>query len=56
MVYLLGDIRVNEQPGLISMHTIFIRLHNLIEEQSYRQTPHWDSERLYQVHVHTMAA
>ena len=44
----LGDFRVNEQPGLASIHTLFVRLHNLIEEQIRLNNPGMSSEFLFQ--------
>ena len=44
-----GDVRVMEQPGLTSMHTIFQRLHNVFEKQIHRFNDHLSGEELYQV-------
>ena len=44
-----GDIRVNEQPGLASLHTIFVRLHNVFEFRLRRRNPQWGREKLFQV-------
>ena len=44
-----GDGRVNEQFGLIAMHTLFVRAHNYFEEKLHKINPHWDGEKLYQV-------
>ena len=44
----LGDNRLNEQPALIALQTIFGRLHNQFEAEVYRMNPSWPGERLYQ--------
>ena len=43
-----GDKRVNEQPGLIALHTIWLRAHNKIATELSHINPHWRDERLYQ--------
>jgi peroxidase len=46
--FLGGDIRVNEQLGLLAMHTIWFRQHNLIAEELRRINPSWESEIVFQ--------
>ncbi|MCB1590640.1 MAG: peroxidase family protein [Xanthomonadales bacterium] len=43
-----GDLRVNEQVGLISMHTLFLREHNRQAERIARRQPQLDDEQIYQ--------
>ncbi|XP_068084341.1 thyroid peroxidase [Anabrus simplex] len=43
-----GDKRVNEQPGLIAFHVMWLRAHNRLATQLAHLNPHWDDERLYQ--------
>ncbi|XP_049853246.1 chorion peroxidase-like isoform X2 [Schistocerca gregaria] len=43
-----GDHRVNEQPGLIAMHTLWLRAHNNLATKLIGINPHWDDERIYQ--------
>ena len=46
--FLAGDFRANEQLGLLSMHTIWVREHNRIAKEILTINPHWDGERIYQ--------
>ncbi|CAL4234850.1 unnamed protein product, partial [Meganyctiphanes norvegica] len=43
-----GDVRVNEQPALTSMHTLWLRVHNNIARKLSYINPSWDDEILYQ--------
>jgi peroxidase len=47
-LFLAGDVRANEQVGLTSMHTLFVREHNRLAEQYAERHPNWDGEHLYQ--------
>lgn len=46
--YVAGDSRANENPLLLSMHTIFVREHNLICEELQSENPSLSDEELYQ--------
>lgn len=43
-----GDVRANEQVGLTSMHTLFVREHNLIAGELKILNPLMSDEELYQ--------
>jgi len=46
--FLAGDKRVNENLGLIALHTIFMREHNRIVN-TLKELTKWTSEKLFQV-------
>ncbi|SMX31006.1 peroxidase family protein [Octadecabacter ascidiaceicola] len=46
-VYLAGDVRANENPNLLSLHTMFAREHNHWAEKLAQEHPDWDDEQLY---------
>ncbi|HEC04808.1 MAG TPA: peroxidase, partial [Thiothrix sp.] len=46
--FLSGDVRVNENLGLTSMHTLWMREHNQIAEKLGDENPQWNDEKLFQ--------
>jgi peroxidase len=47
-LFLLGDVRGNENPGLTSLHILFLREHNLRARTLKLLNPTWTDEMLYQ--------
>ena len=45
--FLAGDHRANEQIGLLSMHTLWMREHNRIATELARINPDWNGNQLY---------
>ncbi|XP_067866359.1 myeloperoxidase-like [Heterodontus francisci] len=45
---LAGDDRANENLGLLSFHTLFLREHNRLAKELKRLNPHWSGETIYQ--------
>ena len=46
--YVAGDVRVNEQVGLTSVQTLFMREHNRLADQIAASNPAWSDEAIYQ--------
>lgn len=46
--FVAGDIRANENPLLVGMHTIFVREHNRLCDELKERHPQWSDEQLYQ--------
>ena len=46
--FLAGDVRANEQIGLTSMHTLFVREHNWWADRLASENPSWTDEQVYQ--------
>jgi hypothetical protein len=45
--FLAGDIRANEQVGLASMHTLFVREHNFLVKKIRKRNPNLDDDKVY---------
>lgn len=45
--FLAGDVRANEQLGLLAMHTLWMREHNRIATELFTYNPHWSGDKLY---------
>jgi len=46
--FVAGDVRANENPLLLSFHTLFVREHNRQCERLKTEHPDWTDEQLYQ--------
>lgn len=46
--FLAGDIRVNEQPGLTAIHTLFVREHNRLANGVADERPWLNDEQIFQ--------
>ncbi|XP_055950747.1 uncharacterized protein LOC129984809 isoform X3 [Argiope bruennichi] len=46
--FLAGDVRVNENVGLMVMHTLWVREHNRIARELLKINPHWTDDHLFE--------
>ena len=47
-LFLAGDVRANENPELLALHTLFVREHNRLAAEAAARNPSWNDERLFQ--------
>jgi hypothetical protein len=47
-LFFAGDVRANEQVGLTSMHTLFVREHNRLADIVAQQNPELSGDEIYQ--------
>ncbi|CAK1543838.1 unnamed protein product [Leptosia nina] len=46
--YLTGDVRVNQTPTLVVLHTLLLREHNRVADKLSSMNPLWTDEKIYQ--------
>ncbi len=46
--YVAGDVRANENPLLIALHTVFVREHNRLCDVLFEENPGWSSDKIYE--------
>ena len=46
-LYLAGDVRANENPGLTGLHTVFAREHNRVAAIIQRDNPHMSNDQVF---------
>lgn len=46
-VYLAGDVRANENPNLLSLHTLMVREHNYWADRLAEEHPDWTDQQLF---------
>ncbi len=47
-LFMAGDVRANENPALLAMHTLWLREHNRLADQLAQENPEWSDAQLYQ--------
>ena len=47
-LFTAGDVRVNENPGLQSLHTLWVKEHNRLAKEIYSEYPDKDDEAIFQ--------
>ncbi len=55
-VFAAGDVRANENVELTSLHTLFVREHNLWAQQIKEANPSFTDEQIYQTARHIVGA
>ncbi|XP_030764451.1 uncharacterized protein LOC115888752 [Sitophilus oryzae] len=48
LCFVAGDGRASEQPGLMMIHTFYMREHNRLMEGLQRVNPHWDHHQVFE--------
>lgn len=46
--FLAGDVRANEQVGLTTMHTLFVREHNRVAAKIHKRRPNLTGDEIYE--------